>query len=807
MVRLLAMPTATTSRLNVIGALLLASFLPFLAEQGKAQVVDTASEIRQAATFSLFVSRHERLLGAGGASASLYGIRGAELEKLTQLLHSAKSEIDQLQSTAPTYASQNRGTEYYARRRALMTSAKATLQAQLSAASWDRINTYLDQVLGPKLAMAKPAGNKAASRSEKSLADYPDVWLIYYAEVYFYQGGLAGEVDSYPEGPDAIDYCSYVSGVVGRKEGNVFAGPWDSEACYGGLAWAWWVLPSPLRGTYSVEGYHSYYNTWTMTASPPFSYFVPPTPPPPPAVWTMNQYTGFDFYETPIDFWLDVPATAEANKEGHYLALKNCTNPIDMTAQFNPGIVWWSSAPTITWTGGTPISGGLQRRVQCTNPGDTAVTASIGANLSATATVHVVDAEPPNATGLGVFWWNNLGPPTLPPNAFGRVVVGIGLDGVTAPTFEVAPGLSGNRWVFRLDSISHGFKMATQSLLREDLPNGNARPFPISALLPSGTSVVAAHTAARADLDTTAMVPQGSIIFGPRRSFYWVESITQEHEQFHVDDFYNTPNLYWQAEMHDFEASDIEASSVSVVYDCADPTTTTGSAAIAKLRPTWDNAIAAEHAFAIQLHSLGAEDRAHRYSNPKYVPIWNAIPTGGSPLVASLSRTSAAPGSVEYLVILGQNLDANPQMGITGTGISLTITYIGSTQINLYYQVDPGAPLGPRTITVDTDNGPSNGETFTVVTGPPPPPSIGGIYPATGSRGTSGWVGIYGENLAFSEPTVSVSGTGVTVWNMYVSPVQVNVGWTIDSDAEPGERTLTLTTASGTSNGVTFTVE
>lgn len=93
-------------------------------------------------------------------------------------------------------------------------------------------------------------------------------------------------------------------------------------------------------------------------------------------------------------------------------------------------------------------------------------------------------------------------------------------------------------------------------------------------------------------------------------------------------------------------------------------------------------------------------------------------------------------------------------------------------------------------------------------------PHIGGIVDwasgtTSGIRGTTGYIEVYGSNLldVFTGGTTpSISGSGVSLYVDYASPTQVNLGYTINSSAGTGGRTLTLATRFGASNGKTFTI-
>jgi hypothetical protein len=68
-------------------------------------------------------------------------------------------------------------------------------------------------------------------------------------------------------------------------------------------------------------------------------------------------------------------------------------------------------------------------------------------------------------------------------------------------------------------------------------------------------------------------------------------------------------------------------------------------------------------------------------------------------------------------------------------------------------------------------------------------------------------VTLAGANFAVGA-TVGVSGTGVTVSNVkVVTPDQITATFTIQGAAAPGPLNVTVTTTSGTSNAVTFTVD
>lgn len=93
--------------------------------------------------------------------------------------------------------------------------------------------------------------------------------------------------------------------------------------------------------------------------------------------------------------------------------------------------------------------------------------------------------------------------------------------------------------------------------------------------------------------------------------------------------------------------------------------------------------------------------------------------------------------------------------------------------------------------------------TFTIN---PPPPTLSSINPAAGAPGTAVAVTLTGTNFV-AGATLNVSGAGVTVSSVsVVSGTSITATLTIDAAATPGARNVTVTTAGGTSNVVTFTI-
>jgi hypothetical protein len=86
-------------------------------------------------------------------------------------------------------------------------------------------------------------------------------------------------------------------------------------------------------------------------------------------------------------------------------------------------------------------------------------------------------------------------------------------------------------------------------------------------------------------------------------------------------------------------------------------------------------------------------------------------------------------------------------------------------------------------------------------------PTLTSVAPNTGNQGTTVGVTLTGTNFVSSGTTIAVSGAGVTVSGVSVaSPTSLTATFAIGWSAAIGTRTVTVTTASGTSGAQTFTV-
>ena len=148
-------------------------------------------------------------------------------------------------------------------------------------------------------------------------------------------------------------------------------------------------------------------------------------------------------------------------------------------------------------------------------------------------------------------------------------------------------------------------------------------------------------------------------------------------------------------------------------------------------------------------------------------------------------------------------------VAVAGGGVTVTNVVVSSaTSLTANFVLDPAAAEGPRKVTVTTAAGTSGAQIFTVtVPLPPGTPTLTSVSPNQGVRGTTVAVTLTGTNFIVGATTVTVGGSGVTVTNVVVSSAtSLTANFVIDPTAADGLRTVTVTTAVGTSGPRIFTI-
>src|SRR5262249_9039420 len=133
-------------------------------------------------------------------------------------------------------------------------------------------------------------------------------------------------------------------------------------------------------------------------------------------------------------------------------------------------------------------------------------------------------------------------------------------------------------------------------------------------------------------------------------------------------------------------------------------------------------------------------------------------------------------------------------------GVTVTVNTVTATQISASFVIAANAATGSRNVTVTTAGGTSNALLFAVNPGAP---TLASIAPNAGNAGSTVPVVLTGTNLT-GATIDAIAGVTITVTN--TTATQINATLAIAANAAVGPRNVTVTTAGGTSNAVTFTV-
>ena len=178
----------------------------------------------------------------------------------------------------------------------------------------------------------------------------------------------------------------------------------------------------------------------------------------------------------------------------------------------------------------------------------------------------------------------------------------------------------------------------------------------------------------------------------------------------------------------------------------------------------------------------------------------NPPPPPGTPTLTSVSPNQGIRGTTVAVTLTGTNFIVGATTVNVGAGMTATNVVVGSsTSLTANFVLDPAAVVGPRAVTVTTAGGTSAPQGFTISL---PPPTLTSVSPNQGLRGTTVAVTLTGTNFVAGATVVNVSGADATATNVVVvSPTSLTASVVLDPAAAVGARTVTVTTAGGTSGG------
>ncbi len=176
------------------------------------------------------------------------------------------------------------------------------------------------------------------------------------------------------------------------------------------------------------------------------------------------------------------------------------------------------------------------------------------------------------------------------------------------------------------------------------------------------------------------------------------------------------------------------------------------------------------------------------------------------PTLTGVSPNQGTPGNTVAVTLSGTNfVGGATTVSVGGADVTVTNVIVGSpTSLTASFVLDPAAAAGARAVTVTTAGGTSGAQPFTV--NAPPAPTLTGVSPDSGLRGETIAVTLTGTNFIAGATTVAVAGGGVTVTNVVVgSSTSLSATFVLDLAAD-GPRSVTVTTAGGTSGPQPFTI-
>jgi IPT/TIG domain-containing protein len=180
---------------------------------------------------------------------------------------------------------------------------------------------------------------------------------------------------------------------------------------------------------------------------------------------------------------------------------------------------------------------------------------------------------------------------------------------------------------------------------------------------------------------------------------------------------------------------------------------------------------------------------------------------GSCPTLTSVSPTSGVQGTTVAATLAGTNfVTGNTTVAVSGTGVTVkNVNVTSTTSATADFEITSGATVGTRQVTVTTTAGTSGSRSFSVNSALAP--TLASVTPNTGNKNAVTSVTLNGTNFVNGSTTITVSGSGVSVFNLvFVSSSQLTADFGVALDATSGARTVTVSTPEGTSGSVTFTI-
>jgi hypothetical protein len=178
------------------------------------------------------------------------------------------------------------------------------------------------------------------------------------------------------------------------------------------------------------------------------------------------------------------------------------------------------------------------------------------------------------------------------------------------------------------------------------------------------------------------------------------------------------------------------------------------------------------------------------------------------PVLSSLAPQNGTQGTSVAVTLAGSNFKAGATLTIGGSGVSATnVVVVSATQITATFVIAANAATGAHSVTVATGSGTSGAQSFTVNAPTPAVPSLVSLSPSVARRGATVAVTLTGTNFT-SPATVNVLGGTVSVSKVtVVSATTITATFHVSATASRRSREVSVSTAAGTSNNLTFTIQ
>ena len=173
--------------------------------------------------------------------------------------------------------------------------------------------------------------------------------------------------------------------------------------------------------------------------------------------------------------------------------------------------------------------------------------------------------------------------------------------------------------------------------------------------------------------------------------------------------------------------------------------------------------------------------------------------------LTSISPASGAQGAGVPVTLTGAGFAAGAQVAASNSGVTFSnVVVVSATQITATLTIAATAMTGSTAITVTVASFQSAAVTFTVTL--PSAVTLTSISPAYGAQGASAPVTLTGTGFV-QGAQISIANAGVTAANIVVvSATEITATFTVAPNASLGPANVTVTTVSGASGPVTFTV-